>query len=70
MADAVGELANMISGDARSQLRKMGCSFTAAVPSVIRGKGHTVKHISKGPALMIPFTTDSGDFFVEASFAE
>ena len=70
VADAVGELTNMISGDARAQLQKIGYSFTAAVPSVIRGEGHTVKHISKGPALLIPFTTDSGDFFVEASFAE
>jgi CheY-specific phosphatase CheX len=42
----------------------------ATVPSVIRGKGRTVKQISKGPALMIPFTTDSGDFFVEAISAE
>ncbi len=70
VADAVGELTNMISGDARSQLQQMGYAFKAAVPSVIRGKGHTVKHISKGPTLVIPFTTDSGDFFVEASFSE
>lgn len=70
VADAVGELTNMISGDARSQLQKMGMDVTAALPTVVRGKGHTVKHIVQGAAtILIPFQTEHGDFYVEASFS-
>ena len=70
VADAVGELTNMISGDARSQLQKVGFDFTAAIPTVIRRKDHTVRHIAEGgTTVMIPFSTDDGNFYVEASFS-
>lgn len=70
VADAVGELTNMISGDARAQLQKAGFDFTAAIPTVVRGKDHTIRHLSQGgPTVMIPFTTDDGNFYVEASFS-
>lgn len=69
VADAVGELTNMISGDARAQLQKIGYDFTASLPTVVRGKNHTVKHISRGgPTVLIPFDTENGNFYVEASF--
>jgi len=71
VGDCVGELVNMISGDARAQLQKLGFVFTAAIPTVVRGKDHTIQHLVKGGAtLMIPFATDDGDFYVEASFSD
>ena len=71
VADAVGELTNMISGDARSQLQKVGFDFTAAIPTVVRGKDHTVRHVAQGgTTLMIPFSTDDGNFYIEASFSD
>ena len=71
VADCVGELTNMISGDARAQLQTLGFDFTAAIPTVVRGKDHTIQHLVKGGAtLMIPFATDDGDFYVEASFSD
>ena len=70
VADAVGELTNMISGDARSQFQKIGFSFTAAIPTIVRGKNHTVKHIATGgPTVCIPFSTEQGNFWVEARFS-
>ena len=63
--DAVGELTNMISGDSRRRLQELGHSFQGAIPSVISGKGHEVKHITKGPILAIPFSTQAGNFTVE-----
>ena len=66
--DAVGELTNMISGDSRRRLQELGHSFQGAIPSVISGPGHEVKHITKGPILSIPFTTQAGDFVVEVCF--
>jgi chemotaxis protein CheX len=63
--DAVGELTNMISGQARKELEEMGKLFHAAIPSVITGKNHKIVHITKGPQIAIPFTTDGGNFTIE-----
>ena len=46
----------------------MGHSFQGAIPSVISGPGHEVKHITKGPILSIPFATHAGNFIVEVCF--
>ncbi len=67
--DAVGEITNMICGDARRQLSENGgYKLSATIPSVISGKNHSVKHISEGPFLAIPFETDGGPFTVEVCF--
>jgi chemotaxis protein CheX len=69
VADAVGELTHMISGDARSQFQKIGYSFSAAIPTIVRGENHSIKHISTGgPIVFIPFSTENGNFWVEACF--
>ncbi|RMF90867.1 MAG: chemotaxis protein CheX [Nitrospinota bacterium] len=66
--DAVGELSNMICGDARRALEAKGYRFQASIPTVIDGKGHTITHVHKGPTLVIPFTIGDAPFFVEACF--
>ncbi len=65
IADAVGELVNMISGNARSELEALGKVFHAATPSVVAGKDHVIKHYTKGPKIAIPFETESGSFTIE-----
>ena len=65
VADAVGELTNMISGQARMELEQNGKLFEAAIPSVITGKGHKIMHITDGPKIAIPFSTDDGAFTIE-----
>jgi chemotaxis protein CheX len=66
--DAVGELTNMISGDSRRRLQEIGHNFQGAIPSVISGPGHEVKHITKGPILSIPFSLNGTRFVVEVCF--
>ncbi len=68
IADAVGELTNMISGQARRELDEIGKVFKAAIPSVITGKNHTIRHYSDGPKIAIPFKTDGGEFTIEVCF--
>ncbi len=63
--DAVGELTNMISGDARRKLQQHGYAIRAAIPSVVSGKAHVIKHVHEGPCIALPFTTAHGDFTVE-----
>lgn len=66
--DAVGELTNMISGQARKGLVELGMVFEGAIPSVITGKGHSVRHIAPTAVLAIPFETVHGPFLVEVCF--
>lgn len=68
IADAVGELTNMIAGQARQNLSVLGLNFRASTPSVVIGKGLRVAHPASGPILAIPFTTPDGDLVVEICF--
>ena len=67
IADAVGELTNMISGQARKNLEEIGKKYQAAIPSVVTGKNHKLESMTKGPQIAIPFKTDFGSFTIEVS---
>jgi chemotaxis protein CheX len=63
-ADAVGELANMIAGSAKTSF---GGGTNISVPSIIMGAGHTIARLHDVPCLIIPCHTDAGDFAVEVN---
>lgn len=67
ISDAVGELTNMISGQARKELEETGKVFHGAIPSVITGKNHKLIPMTKGHKIAIPFKTDSGIFTIEVA---
>lgn len=62
-ADAIGELANMVAGNAKKDFT--GMSVSISLPSVIIGKGHTVSGSRACPRLIIPCETTFGSFEVE-----
>ena len=62
--DAIGELANMIAGNAKKDL---GVSANIAVPTVIIGANHIVGRLSGVPCVVIPCTTIFGAFAVEVN---
>jgi len=66
--DAVGEISNMISGQARRQLEDDGLSLSAAIPTVVMGKNHSLSHFTTYPVIAIPFATEHGEFTIEVSF--
>jgi chemotaxis protein CheX len=66
--DAVGEVTNMVSGQARASLAARGIVMQGSTPSVIMGDGHRITHQSGCPVMAIPFSTDSGEFTVEFCF--
>ncbi len=66
--DAVGEIVNMVSGQARAGLVEQGLNFSGSTPSVIMGDNHTISHISSATIMAIPFSTDAGDFTIEFCF--
>lgn len=64
VADAVGELTNMIYGCAKTALNEMGYGFEMAIPTVVMGKAR-IKSFHTGATLVIPFSCTSGKFFIE-----
>ena len=68
--DAVGEITNIISGQARQKLEESGRSMRAAIPTVITGKNHTITHITTFPVFAVDFSTDNGGFTIEVCFEE
>jgi chemotaxis protein CheX len=65
--DAVGEVTNMICGDARARLRQEGFHLNAGIPAIVRGEKHTIEHSVDGPRLAVPFDTPEGQFIVEVA---
>lgn len=66
--DAVGEITNMISGQARAGLSEKGLVFAGSTPTVIMGDNHSITHIARSPIMAIPFETDAGGFTIEFCF--
>ena len=66
-ADAVGELANMIAGNAKKDL---GSAASITVPNVVIGTGHCIAGLSGVPCLVIPCSTPVGDFAVEVNIKQ
>jgi len=68
IVDMVGEIVNMVSGDARKELEKLGFNFQAGIPTMDHGKGHILNHTVTDRIIIIPFQTKNGDFFIETCF--
>lgn len=66
--DAVGEITNMISGQARATLSEMGIPMQGSTPSIIFGTNHTLTFPGQASIIAIPFSTEYGDFELDFCF--
>lgn len=66
--DAVGEITNMISGQARAMLSEMGLPLQGSTPSIIFGANHSLAFPGQITTIAIPFETDHGSFTLEFCF--
>ena len=64
-SDALGELANMVAGQAKAQFE--GLNVSISLPSVIVGREHVVSQSRHRPRLSIPCQSQLGDFWVEVA---
>lgn len=65
VTDGIGELANIIAGNAKQGLTSYRINIS--LPKVIIGKNHSVSSPSGVPAIVIPFTSEFGEFAMEIS---
>jgi chemotaxis protein CheX len=72
VVDAIGELTNIISGQTRVEMERLGYKLSAALPTVVVGHNVAINFITKLPVISLPFTfpTDNGpeDLFLDFSF--
>lgn len=66
--DAVGEVANMIAGAAKSELEQF--QLSVGLPSVICGKNHSIGFPSNCTPIMLPFDSKIGPVCVEVGLSE
>jgi chemotaxis protein CheX len=64
VVDAIGELTNIISGQARKEFEGAGINLKAAIPMVVVGKNVEMNFITTIPIISLPFyfaVNDNGD---------
>lgn len=66
--DTIGELTNMIAGQAKASLSSGDISL--ALPTVIVGKDHRIRFPSKIKPMSVPFQSDWGAFNVEVGLVD
>ncbi|MBB6480436.1 chemotaxis protein CheX [Spirochaeta isovalerica] len=64
----IGEIANVIAGNALSDISQYNLNIT--VPIVIQGKDHTIAWPHNNPVIVIPFSSAFGPFEVCVSLKE
>jgi chemotaxis protein CheX len=70
IADVGGEICNMIMGNAKRDLSTLGYKTNMAIPSMIEGKGHSIKYPSGTTTIAIPIASAHGNFFIELCYKE
>ena len=65
LADALGELTNMVAGQAKAQLPQS--SITISLPRVVLGDQHRVLESHASPVLLLPCDCSIGRFAVEVT---
>jgi chemotaxis protein CheX len=68
VTDAMGEMANMIAGQAKAQLEQFAMSIS--LPTVITGKGHCIEFPRNTTPIAIPFSCDWGALALEVALVE
>lgn len=63
ISDGVGEIINMISGQAKASLTKTKYHFQISLPTVVMGTNHQITHKQGTPNIVVVFETEKGNTF-------
>jgi chemotaxis protein CheX len=69
VCDGVGEVINMISGQAKSVLAKTKYHFNISIPSVVSGLGHEISHKKGTPNIVVLFDANGEEFALQVCLA-
>lgn len=69
VVDVVGEITNMITGNAKRLFSEDGLDFELTLPSTLVGRSEPLQHSVKGQPIVLPFSSVAGDIYVEVCFA-
>jgi chemotaxis protein CheX len=59
VVDAIGELTNIVSGQARKEFERQGINLKASIPMVVVGQEVETNFITKLPIVSLPFNFDA-----------
>jgi chemotaxis protein CheX len=65
--DGVGELANIIAGDARNRIMKKGYAFEIGLPKIVAGRSFVIGQNRSVPCLVVTYGSEFGSFSLEVS---
>ncbi len=68
--DMAGEMTNMVVGGAKNLYAEQGFDFDMSSPKLLLGKDQPVHHEFSGKTIVLPFSAEVGEFFVELCFEE
>jgi chemotaxis protein CheX len=66
--DAMGELANMITGNVKGKLEEQGQDIRLSIPTTVDGDNYTVECPGKHEGTIVPFSFQDCRFLVEIHF--
>ncbi len=66
--DTMGEIANMVAGGLKERFANEDMKISLAIPTAITGKSYTVSTPKKSTKIIIPFTVEAGQFFIEIKY--
>ena len=70
VVDAIGELTNIVAGDAKTRLFDQGYDFDISLPRVVLGRNLVTIGSARAPWVVISFQSNVGSFDLEASMVE
>ncbi|MDR2578466.1 MAG: chemotaxis protein CheX [Chitinispirillales bacterium] len=65
VTDGIGELVNIVAGNAKQYLTKYNLSIS--LPKVVVGRNHSVASMSGIPTIVVPILSSLGEFAMEIS---
>jgi chemotaxis protein CheX len=67
VVDGVGELTNIIAGDAKNRLIQKGYKFEIGLPKIVTGRNYITAQNRSVPCIVVAFTCEIGRFCLEVS---
>jgi len=69
MGDAIGELTNLVAGDVKVNLDRLGVASEISLPQVLRGEGIELLRPPRVPSVILSFESSYGPFWVALTTA-